>query len=745
MLNIRINVKIIISIIISPLFFIPIASAEDPYPNVTGEFLWGGGLLQIGAHKAYDQGITGAGVTIAVLDTGVNYLHPELFPQMAVGGFDFYDGEFDYMDYNGHGTLVAGIIAAKKDDYGIHGVAYNSKILPIKISNDDASDYSIDALNWGLYHAIQEGAPVVNFSGSIGQEDGFIIDDYTADAGLALAYTALGGTIVVASAGNTSAPNPIFPALLPYLKPENHDSGVYSFSTDLSASPDTLDFSYSEGLIIAVAAADPNGVISDFSNHCGVAAPWCITAPGEDIITTFWYDTYIRANGTSLSAPFVTGAIALLKEAFPNLTNRQLVELLLSTAKKDGIYADESIYGQGFLDIENAFSPQGYLNWVYGNGAVSSIPLEDSYIQGGGAFGDSFQGSLALQGILVSDKFDRQYSVSLANTVQTTRLLDWTQNEKVEFLRIDGKMYTQHLTDSLSFTSVPFESREGEELSDVAFSYKMGASKFRYSSGDATFLNEDQPQSVESLKQRLFQPAYLDMAGGGQAFAWEHELSPNFTFHTSWRDGSNIVQDDLNANAVTTEFHWKNNSKDTQLNFVSGFVTEEDSTLGMTSSGAFAVKSGSKTQFIGINSHILLAENTSILGSAYVGQTKAKAASESLVSNVSNISHQQATVGIEQRAILNDKDRVTLALALPLRVTEGSMKLNAFNVNGSNSSGIDIDLAAQSQAQDLHLFYDTPVLENTGHLGMQLTLSNNSGHVKNKQDSAFLLYTQIEF
>ena len=105
-------------------------------------------------------------------------------------------------------------------------------------------------------------------------------------------------------------------------------------------------------MIVAV-ALDSNGVIADYSNHCGAASTFCIAAPGRHYAPS-GPNGYVTVQGTSFAAPTVGGSLAILKQAFPSLGNDELVTRLFATANKTGIYEVASIYGQGLVDLDAA-------------------------------------------------------------------------------------------------------------------------------------------------------------------------------------------------------------------------------------------------------------------------------------------------------------------------------------------------------------------------------------------------------
>ena len=127
------------------------------------------GLASISASTAYADGYSGSDVTVAVIDTGVDSDHPDLDNQMASGGYDYYYSDSDpnpiaQGDSMSHGTHVAGIIAAEKNSTGMHGIAYNAKILDIRIFNSAGTLKSYAKLRSAIDRAIDQGAKVINAS-----------------------------------------------------------------------------------------------------------------------------------------------------------------------------------------------------------------------------------------------------------------------------------------------------------------------------------------------------------------------------------------------------------------------------------------------------------------------------------------------------------------------------------------------------------------------------------------------------
>ena len=151
------------------------------------------------------------------------------------------------------------------------------------------------------------------------------------------------------------------------------------------------------GHSIATVATGEDGEIAVFSNRCGIAADWCIAAPGHGVWFAYFgphegevFRGYARGSGTSFAAPMVTGGLALMKQFFRSqLSSGELVTRLFRTADRSGPYTDRSIYGQGLMDLDAALSPVGepmVTTGVTTNGAGAAV--QQSRLQLGGAFGN---------------------------------------------------------------------------------------------------------------------------------------------------------------------------------------------------------------------------------------------------------------------------------------------------------------------------------------------------------------------
>ncbi|WP_250033356.1 S8 family serine peptidase [Paractinoplanes maris] len=258
---------------------------------------------------------TGAGVTVAVVDSGVDATHPDLTGQVLPGADFITRTEGPSVDPHGHGTHVAGTIAALTGNgEGVAGMAPQARILPVRVLGPDGSGYMSDVAN-GIAYAADHGADVINMSISSTWQVSAVSN--------AVAYARSKGVVVVAAAGNARAQgSPVsYPAA---------DAGV-----------------------VAVAATTSNDDVAGYSNRGGYVD---VAAPGSDILSTFPGNRYVRMNGTSMAAPHVAAVAALLKGADRALTPDQVEQALTTSAVDLGAPGRDDDFGAGLLDAAAALA-----------------------------------------------------------------------------------------------------------------------------------------------------------------------------------------------------------------------------------------------------------------------------------------------------------------------------------------------------------------------------------------------------
>jgi subtilisin family serine protease len=294
------------------------AAGDSPYPDAPnlGGNNWGADMVN--APTAWQNGHTGQGIIVAVLDTGIDYNHEDLNNNIWINtkeiagngidddgngyiddvrGWNFDSNNNNVLDDEGHGTHVAGTIAAENNNFGVTGIAYNSQIMAVKVLDENGSG-SYSSIANGIRYAVDNGANVINLSLGGGSGNNTLQS--------AIEYASDRGVIVVMAAGNSGGSVPSYPAR----------------------------YAYDYGL--AVGAVNQNNQLTGFSNRAGSQEIKYVTAPGEDIYSTLPNNKYASYTGTSMAAPHVAGVVALMLSANPNLTDSQVRDIITSTAENSG-------------------------------------------------------------------------------------------------------------------------------------------------------------------------------------------------------------------------------------------------------------------------------------------------------------------------------------------------------------------------------------------------------------------------
>jgi hypothetical protein len=339
------------------------------------------------ALAAYNTGATGAGVKIAIIDSGLSDPGAAFAGRIDPASTDLVSNR-GITDTDGHGTSVSAIAAAGRDGKDMMGVAFNATVLVARTDtvgscgSSTGCQHNDDMLARGVDLARQNGARVINMS--LGGNE-------AATSGLVTAVraAAAAGIIVVISAGNDGGVNPD------------------AFSQIAAANG-------MNGMVVIAGSHDAGYNMSSFSDRAGTYGPYYLTAMGEAVRSINQNAGHFLFSGTSYSAPAIAGAAAVLAQAFPNLTGKQIVDLLFSTATDAGAAGVDGIFGHGILNLGKAFQPQGGTSLA---GSTIAVSLTGNGTTSA-AMGDATaQTGMSAGKMVILDGYGRAYTMNLGSTL----------------------------------------------------------------------------------------------------------------------------------------------------------------------------------------------------------------------------------------------------------------------------------------------------------------------------------------
>ena len=675
---------------------------EDPFRNQ-----WG--LGAIGADRAYahvnllkgENAVAGAGVTIGFIDSGIDTAHP-MFTGKTVNEV-FLGGTPDERGTRfSHGTAVASVAAGIRDHSiptGPQGVARGADIamfaIPVKSSDGAYNPVSLVnsagvntswASRFNRVLAWRNGLKRVDILNlSIGFEG--IIDDYSetdlrANFGEAIAAMAQAGAadkaIFVWAAGNAHGRQ---------CDPSVMTSNCVGGGVDplSSGTVDAVSVGLLPGLAtriaelrehtIAVVALGRDRRIADFSNRCGIAADYCIAAPGGDVKVAYFGphpDTsapirgIANSSGTSLAAPMVAGGLAIMKQLFRDqLSNTELVTRLFETADNTGAYSNRAVYGRGKLDLAAATHPVGVLEVpVATNTNQAGYNLRATRLNLGAPFGNGLERSVANLEIMALDDLGAPFWHRLSEFVATANGLP--VDARVRGFLAGGR-------------------REAPGWRGVSV----------------------QETSTEAGG------GHLSLAEGGMMATLKGRAGLSASVFGTHQD----------HDAVGAALGWR--PEGSLLGLRLGWITEDETILGGEGRGAFG-SLAADTAFIRLEGDVRLGA-WCLGGGAEWGSVRPQARG-GLIDDVSAIS--TSAFALHARAAVTDKDTVRFSLSQPLRVDNGRASLTLpvarTKLGRVVHTSMTSPLAPDERQIDLAASWERPLAE--GRLRLGVVWSRNPGH-----------------
>jgi len=643
-------------------------------------------------------GTQGAGITIAIIDTGIDYTHPQF-----TGRYSAYSTCFSGdtcptaatragFDDEGHGTHVAGIAAGASV-----GRARQATILSVKVLDSDGSGYSSDIAT-GIRYAVNSGARVINLSLGGG-------GTYSPMQS-ALTYAASRAVIVAAAGndGNSSSPN--YP-------------GAYALTNGI------------RGSLIMVGAVDSYNRIASFSNtpagRCtGSIIRYCmrdyfVVAPGVRIYSSV-PGGYAYYSGTSMATPYVAGVVAQVLGQSPYLTPQQAVDIIFRTTTDLGAFGIDDVYGRGLVNAARALAPVGSTSL-----AVSGDTTGD-YVGTGealaatlsGPIGGRFKSSSLLKSAVLLDAYGRDYAVDLTASANGSSLSisgllsdhyasihpfavvrggvsvsgfamapDPAGRRDLGLREVDiGAAPVQELTVAVRLSesfeaAAAFNADMGGRISafDLGGDVKARSLFIGASAVDSPYLSLTDGGNFAGLSYKPLNDLTLRVA---YMHADRESLLPGINLDSFSIDQSrNLRSVDRDAATVAVALNWEVEPW-LGLSFNAAQTSEHGGFLGGVEAGALALTDQSRTWSTGVSARVELGNGYRLTGSYSLGTTAIDPLSGSVARGFSDLRTAAYGFALTKKGGFTADDLLGLAVTRPIHVVEGTAALTL-------ATGVDAD------------------------------------------------------
>lgn len=566
-----------------------------------------------------------------------------------------------------HGTHVAGIIAASKNSYNTHGVAPNAKIVPVKYD-------LLGGLSEPIIKLLDNNVKVINASLGTSASTNY-------DASLAITnaskyasymkydldgYRALANrktAVFVVAAGNESHTQP------------SVESGAGLYFPELSKT------------MIVVVSVDPNNPsqLASSSNQCGVTSDYCIAAPGVGIVSTANTDGgLLKMSGTSMATPVVSGAVALLMGAYPNLTPEQVTSLLFETATN---LNNPQKFGHGLLNVGAAMAPVGTLSLATTSQANGSqIAFSQSALTVPQAMSTLL--NKAPKHISVLDKYNRSFTLPTGMMFrQSDRDYRIFQNHLHRFMKFDSVHKIEDKNNPIAFrfsTATKKDSNLGIGSMDMMWHLNNNMVRFYYTE-DSLYGNG------EFFDKTTLNPfSAMDNAYGIEnTYTVNRFFDVRFGFATGQNALFKTNEEDNDERGQLTSFQGSfiyKPHRHMQLEILGGTLHEEDSLLGLHGTGAFNTPT-TQTYYVGLNASINLFKNLQLKNSYYYGMTP----SQTLNTYMRTSRLYSESIAFDARWLLTDTNYFGAFVSSPLHIKKGTAYMHVPSGRDYHSNTIYFD------------------------------------------------------
>lgn len=723
---------------------VSLAAMAAAGPAVAGEYdTW---HSQIGNSAAIGQLANyGAGVRLAVLDTGTNVAHSDLRGRAIVRLSGSTAGGNWRNDSDGHGTTVASAALGNLNGTGIVGVAPRASLISMQISTDgSASSYSI---NQALRQAVNRGAKVINLS--FGYNGWNTWNLYERGLHAAMQYAARRAVIVV-SAGNDGN-----------YKPD--DTAMHLLMRGVA------------GRGIMAGSVDSTNRDSSFSNapgtwswHGSRARDYFLNAPGENIRLARSGGGWEITSGTSFSAPIIAGAAALVRARHPHLTPQQTVSILLRSAKDLGARGTDTLYGRGLLQVDKALQAAGTQRLAVGarvGGPAQALTA--SALAGGTAMGSLSAVRAALSGAVIFDDYGRDFAANLdgrivargAHTDILDRLLA-DSDERIVAAELGG--LTLLVADDLR-DDVPTDTagRRRHLLSDTgagpgddglptgfALAWSHGATDVTLGHG-SRFAGDAGGPFLASADGGTAGPVF-GLATGGAFGRLSHDLGGGLSLGARFSESApDLAALSLSgeARAIAVEAGYAPTPA-LRFGLSPSFLSERSALLGSLSSGATRLGDSAETLALTGTATWALDNGLTLRGHVTEGVTTVSTASGSLFRDVGALHSRAYGASLEKSGLFDGADSFGLSVSRPLRVQSGTASLDV--PTGRTLGGAvvyrhaDVSMAPDGTQTDLELTYGRRLADGVTS-NLHLMLQDDAGHRDGAVEGGVLARVSIRF
>ena len=722
------------------------ATSELDYFNSSSASSTQNPLEVINSHKAHGYGLTGSGETIAIIDSGFSTNHNELNAK-TITQYGTQTAATGVNATADHGLIVSSVAAGEDDGSGMQGVApaaslhiasYNqangNTYYPTHWANatDNASSAVVQNNSWGINYQIDSLKSDItsnNWTNAYGISQKFHSSGFTSNEASANAYiTALDnfqdhGVIVYALSNTTSFTDADFQAALPEL-----------FSN--------LEEAWITAVNVEITGATGNETYTRKSAPCGSTGKYCLGADGYQIVGAAYHNSstshyWNGVSGTSFVAPQISGAIAILAEAFPNHTPAQLTDRLLASADNSFFAHDNAVtfgngvshgyddeFGHGIMDIYAALNPitsSAYTRIYTGRSTEvgEEYQLGNSKLYTSSSIGDSFKKGLVGEvGYTYDDlgggfKYDMSYHVNLLNNH------DYKININEELKNVS------QLSDSLKHSN--YSNLKNEiSIGEVALPVK----NFFDDKNSSTNLHNFIPSYLDSDRNAL---------GLGKSLSLSNAvIELGATIPIDLIDGQNYGSD---SNLVGSIEY--GDTKKSSISFMAGLSQESDSLLGSIGENALSL-SGAKalTSYTALKAQKNLFDNISLTGIVSFANTNMSKPENSLIDSATNVKSSTFTLS-GNISDLTSNDLLSVYINQPNRVKGGSIAIiNSSLADSSNridQSIKDIDLSPSSRQVNFGLSYKKK-MSNDLAFSLKHLITKNLNHNEDskKLNSSFI-------